>query len=111
MLWKRFKDGDVRCFSIVYKKYSKDCGGYYLTGNIEPGDLYIPVQDLGKPQDADGNEITVPAIREEVRRHLGFYKDNLICQSQEDLPRHYQLIGGQEALRRVLKFIEGEDNR
>ena len=51
---------------------------------------------------------TADEIRTEVRRRLGIVKDSLIGQSPEDLPRHYQLIGRQSALKSLLEFI-GED--
>lgn len=49
---------------------------------------------------------TADEIHTEVRRRLGIVKDNLIGQSPEDLPRHYQLIGKQSAIRGLLEFIE-----
>lgn len=107
--WKRFKEGDKRRYSIIYKQYSKDWGGWYLGGDLKPGDFYIPVDDLGEPKETEDAELTVLDIRDEVRRRLTFYKDGLIGQTPEDLPRHYQLIGGQSALRSILKFITGED--
>lgn len=41
----------------------------------------------------------------EVRRRYGIVKDQLIGQRPEDLPRHYTLMGQQEALRSLLNFI------
>ena len=52
--------------------------------------------------------VTADEIRTEIRRRLGIVKDGLIGQSPEDLPRHYQLIGKQSALKGLLEFI-GED--
>ena len=52
------------------------------------------------------------AICEEIRRRLGIVKDELIGQSPEDIPRHYQLIGRQDALRSLLNYIDeaADDN-
>lgn len=50
--------------------------------------------------------MTVEEIRREVARRLSFTQDALIGQSPEDLARHYRLIGTQEALRGLLKFID-----
>lgn len=41
----------------------------------------------------------------EVRRRYGIVKDQLIGQSPEDLPKHYRLIGQQDAFAGLLKFI------
>lgn len=41
----------------------------------------------------------------EIRRRFGIVYDQLIGQSPEDLPRHYTLMGQQEALRSLLNFI------
>ena len=41
----------------------------------------------------------------ELRRRLGIIKDQLVGQSPEDLPRHYRLIGQQDALRGILNFL------
>lgn len=41
----------------------------------------------------------------EIRRRYGIVYDQLIGQSPEDLPRHYTLMGQQEALRSLLNFI------
>lgn len=41
----------------------------------------------------------------EIRRRYGIVYDRLIGQSPEDLPRHYRLIGQQEALKGLLNFI------
>ena len=49
---------------------------------------------------------SVDTIRNEVKRRIGFIKDQLIGQSPEDLPRHYRLIGEQDALRGILSFID-----
>lgn len=53
---------------------------------------------------------TAKEIRTEVLFRMGLVKDNLIGQSPEDLPRHYKLIGMQEALHGLLEFIE-EDGK
>lgn len=44
-------------------------------------------------------------LRDEIRRRYGIVKDQLIGQSPEDLPRHYKLIGQEEAFGGLLKFI------
>ena len=48
--WKEYKEGDPCYLSVVYKDYGGGFAGYYLTMNLEPGDFYIPVYELGKPK-------------------------------------------------------------
>ena len=52
--------------------------------------------------------LTNDALIMEIRRRYGIIKDQLIGQSPENLPRHYRLIGQQEAFKGLLKFL-GED--
>lgn len=44
----------------------------------------------------------------ELRRRYAIIKDQLIGQSPEDLERHYRLIGQQEALKGMLKFLNAD---
>ena len=48
-IWRKFIEGDTEYLSVVYKSLSDDCGGYYISSDLEPGDLYIPLFELGKP--------------------------------------------------------------
>lgn len=50
--------------------------------------------------------LTDDALILEIRRRYGIIKDQLIGQSPEDLPRHYRLIGQQEAFKGLIRFID-----
>ena len=52
MKWRRFKEGDKGYLSVVYKDYGNSWGGYYISFP-EPGDLFIPLYDLGKPKEEE----------------------------------------------------------
>ena len=49
MGWRLFQAGDTGYLSVVYKDYGGKYGGYYIAFP-EPGDLYIPLYDLGEPK-------------------------------------------------------------
>jgi hypothetical protein len=49
---------------------------------------------------------TLETIKAEIERRSSFIKDQLIGQSPEDLPRHYRLIGQQDAFKGMLQFLE-----
>ena len=49
--------------------------------------------------------MTVEDIRKEIARRQSFIQDALIGQSPEDLERHYQLMGAEEAYKGLLDFI------
>jgi len=51
-MWKRYKEGEKKYLSVVYKDYGK-YGGYYIDFP-EPGDLYVSLYDLGKPEVKEG---------------------------------------------------------
>lgn len=50
--------------------------------------------------------MTAQEIRDVVAYRLSILHDRLIGQSPEDLPGHYRLIGEQDALRSLLKYID-----
>lgn len=50
-MWKRYNGNEEETYlSVVYKAYGKHYGGYYIAFP-EEGDLYIPLYDLGKPEE------------------------------------------------------------
>ena len=48
-MWKRYQKGEKSYLSVLYKDYGEHYCGYYI-GFPKPGDLYIPLYDLGKPE-------------------------------------------------------------
>lgn len=49
--WRRFKEGDERYLSIIYKELPSPYEGFYILSHLPmPGDLYIPVHELGEPK-------------------------------------------------------------
>lgn len=52
--------------------------------------------------------MNIEQIRAEIARRESIVYDQLIGQSPEDLEHHYRLIGRQEALRSLLKYIDNE---
>lgn len=52
MKWRRFKEGDKSYLSVVYKDYGHRYEGYYIAFP-KPGDLFIPLYDLGKPKEEE----------------------------------------------------------
>ena len=89
--------------------YSIGTWGYFPTINTDPFEVAVARYGISYVEPVEGRgKLTVPAIKEEVKRRLGFFKDQLIGQSPEDLPRHYSLVGGQNALKGVVDFIEKE---
>lgn len=51
---------------------------------------------------------TTEQIRAEIARRESIVYDQLIGQSPENLEYHYRLIGRQETLRSLLKFIDDD---
>lgn len=51
-------------------------------------------------------EANIERVREEIKRRLSIFNDELKVQSPEDLKRNYRLIGRQEAFSGLLKWID-----
>lgn len=59
--------------------------------------------DLGL---VDAKEVVTDHVICEIERRLSIIKDQLIGQSPEDLERHYKLIGQEDALKSLLKYMQ-----
>lgn len=59
--------------------------------------------DLGL---VDAKEVVTDHVICEIEKRLSIIKDQLIGQSPEDLERHYKLIGQEDALKSLLKYMQ-----